>query len=533
MSWSARSSKRGPSEVNVLLRCAATLAASGCVAASTAGQSCPPTDINAPDSLARHFGWSLANVGDVDGDGWVDLAVGDPTGGPGYDGRVHVFSGRDLSIIHVLPTGSTTPQRRFGESIAPAGDFDEDGFADLLIGVEGDERSRGRVHFYSGRTGRLIAEVVGDVRGGRFGSSVDRLGDVNGDGRDDFVVGARIGLSAHVISGMDFSTLYIVSEQESGEEFGGAVSAAGDLNGDDRTDFLVGAPANAQAGLAAGCVYAFSGVDGVLLGRVLGSGDGSRFGSSVALLGDVDGDEIGDFAVGAPGFQHEAGRIAIVSGAALGVLLEVDGEAGSRFGSHVAAAGDIDGDQHPDLLVGAPRARDRTGRIAGRAYLVGSDGSILRVEEARGGRSQFGRSAAGGFRFDDDGTPDFAVGAPSNGFDPAAYTYSSDCSLRLEVSASCPRGGTIQVSWTNATPESLIILFFASQRGTFEIPPGQICEGAMLGLSLQRLRVVYRGSSGIDGRRTLQGTTGRAACGGFLQLLDTETCRLTNVAPIE
>lgn len=512
---------------------AMAITAAGCLAPSAAGQSCPPTDIDPPDPHARQFGWSMARVGDVNGDGWPDLAVGDPIGGPAYDGRVHVFSGRDLSILHVLPSGSMVPQRRFGESIAPAGDLDGDGRDDLLIGIEGDERTRGRVHFYSGRTGRLIAEVVGDVRGGRFGSSVDRLGDVNGDGRDDFVIGARIGMAAHVISGMDYSTLYTVREQESGEMFAASVSAAGDLNGDDRPDFLVGASANAQAGPAAGCVYAFSGLDGAPLGRVFGSGEGSRFGTSIALLGDVDGDEVGDFAVGAPGFQHEAGRVAIVSGAALSVLLEVDGEPGSQFGFHVAAAGDVDGDDRPDCIVGAPRANDRNGRTAGRVYLVGSDGSVLRVEDARGGRSQFGRSAAGGFRFDDDDTPDFAAGAPSNGFEPAAYAYSSDCSLRLEVSGSCPRGGEIHVSWTNASPDSPIAILFAQQTGTFEIPPGQACEGTVLGLGSQRLDVVYRGASGADGRRTLLGTTGRAACGGFLQLLDLATCRLSNVAPIE
>ena len=512
-------------------RCAGAAIISALCLGATA-RACPPTVISPPNGAAHQFGWSMANTGDVDRDGYLDLAIGDPTGRGQYAGRVNIFSGRDLSPLWVLPT-TDDPLMGFGESVAGAGDIDDDGYADLLVGIDGGGNVQGQAAVFSGRTHEWLASVSAGARSGRFGSSVATLGDVNGDDRPDFIVGARNMFKAYVFSGLDFSLLYTLDEQEPGEGFASAISGIGDLDGDHRPDVLVGARDNNYLGVGTGRVYAFSGADGSLIGSVNGDRAESRFGGSLANLGDVNGDQVDDLLVGAPGWMNQQGRATVVSGATLAVLLNVDGETDSQFGYSVAAAGDVDGDLLPDLLIGAPRAKDDHNRSNGRIYLVSSDGTLIRTEDVWGEHSEFGKSVAGGFAFDGDGVPDCAAAAPTNGFGAAAFAYLSDCTMRLSVIASCPGGGPIEVSWENATPDALVALVYSSRMGQVPIPSGQPCAGTLLGLGPQQLQVVYLGNSGPDGSRVLVGSTGSNACGGFLQLLDVSTCTLSDVESIE
>lgn len=101
--------------------------------------------------------------------------------------------------------------------------------------------------------------------------------------------------------------------------------------------------------------------------------------------------------------------------------------------------------------------------------------------------------------------------------------------LTLDVDATCPGGGPIRVSWSNATPGGQIALLYARNTGNFPIPQGNPCAGTPLGLGTNQLQVAYQGGGGANGSRTLNANAGSGVCGGYFQLLDVPTCRTSNV----
>ncbi len=105
--------------------------------------------------------------------------------------------------------------------------------------------------------------------------------------------------------------------------------------------------------------------------------------------------------------------------------------------------------------------------------------------------------------------------------------------LQLVVESTCPSGGPIQVSWSNATPGGQVALLFARIAGSFAIPNGRPCAGTVLGLGPNQLQIAFQGSAGPEGSRTLNSNAGAGACGGHLQLLDLATCRTSIVARVE
>ena len=257
--------------------------------------------------------------------------------------------------------------------VAVAGDVNGDGKADFIVGARRDDPAgggldAGSAYVFSGADGSLLYQVTGDTAGDEFGVSVSIAGDVNGDGRADFIVGAHLGDpvgggsnagSAYVFSGADGSILYHRTGDSVEDRFGWSVSGAGDVNGDGRADFIVGATHDDPAGIDSGSAYVFSGADGSLLYQVTGDTSFDFFGYSVSGAGDVNGDGRADFIVGAylddpAGGGEAAGSAYVFSGADGSLLYQRTGDTASdQFGWSVAGAGDVNGDGKADFIVGA------------------------------------------------------------------------------------------------------------------------------------------------------------------------------------
>ena len=364
-----------------------------------------------------NFGMSVAAIGDLDGDGVPDLAAGasgDDNGGP-ERGTVHVmFMNRDGTIRDTVEINDGTANGpvlstgdRFGVSVAVIGDLDGDGVPDLAVGAYGEDNpgeNSGAVHvMFMNRDGTVKDTVVineGTANGpvlsdsDDFGVSVAAIGDLDGDGVPDLVVGANGDRNAgpnsgavHVMfmnrDGTVKDTVEINSGTANGlvlsaaDGFGISVAAIDDLDGDGVPDLAAGAWYDRNSGPDRGAVHVmFMNRDGTVKDTVeINSGtangpvlsDSDHFGVSVAAIGDFDGDGVPDLAAGAWSddnggpdrgavhvmFMNRDGTVKdtveINSGTANGPVLSDS----DHFGVSVAAIGDFDGDGVPDLAAGA------------------------------------------------------------------------------------------------------------------------------------------------------------------------------------
>lgn len=243
----------------------------------------------------------VSAAGDINQDGYADVIVNSNAVNPSNQlrcGAATVYSGFDGSVIHQW-YGSAY-QDFFGNCLADTGDIDGDGVGDLVIGAYNVDHNgygnSGSAYVYSGLTGQLIYQFDG-VAGDSFGISVSDAGDVNNDGIADVIVGSRddLGLndvgSAFVYSGADGSLLYRWNGWGNLDHFGWSVARAGDVNADGYADVLVGAyRMYAYQKPKAGSVFVFSGKDGSVLFQQSGPEALDSLGIQVAGVGDLNGD---------------------------------------------------------------------------------------------------------------------------------------------------------------------------------------------------------------------------------------------------
>ncbi len=304
------------------------------------------------------YGAAIAGLGDLDGDGFGDFAVGRPSFFSNQDGAVFIYSGAAGGLrgwdgvgraIHTaVLRGASTRDNAFGRALAGVGDLDGDGYADLVVGAPPRESATpGEVCVYRGGASGLTPDPfrIPAPQGlpATFGYTLTGAGDLNGDGLADFAVsgGTRADPQVYVFygraEGPRSTPDAVLRPPETALNFGSTLAGVGDIDGDGWADLAVGAP----IGTVAGRVYLYrggpAGIDGTTPYALRSPEATSRFGAALGSRGDVDGDGVADLVVGDPSVDREAGRVWVFRGATGGVdpvrWRALDGTAdGERFG---------------------------------------------------------------------------------------------------------------------------------------------------------------------------------------------------------
>lgn len=333
-------------------------------------------------------------------------------------------------------------------------DVNGDGFGDLVVG---DTRTTNSVLVFHGSASgpvRSAATVIPSAAGEGLGSSVGSAGDVNGDGYGDVILGAPLARNAAMVatgsavvvlggaSGLT-TTMIRVFGEAANDEFGAAVSAAGDVDGDGYGDVIVGAPgASASGASRAGRVYVFRGGPAGIVttaSRVLeGSVRDGEFGRALAGAIDGEADGFADVAIGAPLANDESegqarvGYVRYYRGGMAGlsstptrqwVRLDMMGfpQDGARWGTSVSAGGDINGDGYGDFVFGGA---DPTNKRAAFWVAGGAGGVAMMPTSITVGVASdraVGHVVAGAGDVDGDGFDDVLISRASGNLSISSY----------------------------------------------------------------------------------------------------------------
>lgn len=391
------------------------------------------------------LGSKIAGAGDVNGDGFSDILVSAATD------VTYLYNG-SANGLSTTPKALTIPLTdTFGQAIAPAGDLNGDGFGDIAISARlydfNNDANEGAVFIFEGSANGIGDQPSDTLRGyqenAEFGFSVASAGDVDGDGYSDLIVGSLYYDTQQYVNagaayifhgsalGVDHSAKIALRGKHFESLFGYSVSTAGDVNGDGFSDIMVGAKLYENGQEKEGAVFIYyasadgSGIDPKKETMIESDHSNALLGGAVSCAGDMNGDGFSDIIICAPSYDHNTngGRASIYFGSKVGLNMSaksqiVSGQAGALLGQSVSSAGDINGDGYSDIIIGVPNFdKSAASKEDGMALVFHGSASSVTTSPTTlvpGAQlqSDFGFSVSSAGDVNGDGFDDVLVGAP-------------------------------------------------------------------------------------------------------------------------